>query len=1010
MVTKVGLLARGLNSNTAMMVLIGLLGIASYFFGQPMAIELHWFWMATLSFCIVALSVMQFVRSRTSQRRDDELHAILDAVPHVLFFKDTALRYREVNAEFERIFHIDRGAAIGEDDKIFGPASHERFASQDRALMASGEARTYDDEMVLDGELRSIQTRKRTVRDRRGKLRGVVGVAIDVTEQKRLQRQLEDAHDGLSIALEAARMGTWELDLSTDELLADERCRRVLGLTGDSLDVSMAYARMHPDDRDEVKHRVERAVTQKNVAAYEFRVVDDSGAIRWVEGFSSPNRLRRGNNHLIGVNRDITERRMGELAMNEAKLQAERVLAELEESQLELELALSSGGLGVWRSVTRMRKGAEPTGRELAATLIVADPRIHEICGRDADLSYLDMFKLLHPDDRRRVAATLDQAYRKGAGAYRDQFRICTRHDAMRTVDVRGSVTTGADPGDDSVLVSFTGIVKDITKEEELKANLITKAEEARSALDAKGQFLAMMSHEVRTPLNGVLGMVDLVLDTPLTHEQRTMLLRSRESSVALLTIINDILDFSKIEARMLDIENRALSLSSLIEDVCATLLPEARRKAISLDFSVDGQIPQFIVGDSVRLRQILTNLIGNAVKFTSRGGVKVGARKGLDGSLQLTVEDTGIGIDRRTTESLFQPFRQANIATTRRYGGTGLGLTIVKQLVELMQGTVRCDSELDRGSLFTVSLPLRPWVPAAGSLPARTQGGRAAFPPARPTAGVEEASTPLGQGRQVLLAEDHEINREVITLQLAKLGFECDAAEDGEQAWEKLMAPGASYALLLTDCHMPRLDGYDLTRRVRAHEASQGLPRLPIVALTANALRDEAERCLALGMDAYLSKPLQVDELKRALAEVLAQQASRVAGAASGVSDGRLSRPPSIYPALTELCGGRFDKVTDLVRIFVVATEQDLKSMDQAIESGDHLRLRQLAHRLSSACHQLDEAKVVGALQAIERWVEVDGIDPKESIRALYRSARDELVSVLGRASDFVGLQGRTA
>ncbi|MGO4396511.1 ATP-binding protein [Variovorax sp. M-6] len=1006
MVSKVGLLARGLNSNTALMALIGLLGIASYFFGQPMAIELHWFWMAMLSFSIVALSVMLFVRSRTSQRRDDELHAILDAVPHVLFFKDTDLRYREVNAEFERTFHIDKVAVIGEDDmKLFGAELHDRFVSQDKELMASGEARTYHEEMTIDGAVRSHQTRKRPVRDRRGKLRGVVGVAIDVTEQKLLQRQLEDAHDGLGIALEAARMGTWELDLSTDELQADERCRQVLGLKGDSLDVSMVYARMHPDDRDDIKQRVERAITHKSVSAYEFRVVDDSGAIRWIEGFSSPNRLRRGNNHLIGVNRDITERRMGELAVNEAKLQAERVLAELEESQLELELALSSGGLGVWRSVTRLRKGAEPTGRELGATLIVADPRIHEICGRDADLSYRDMFKLLHPDDRRRVAVALDQAYRKGTGAYRDQFRICNRDGVVRTVDVRGSVTTGAEAGSDSMLVSFTGIAKDITKDEELKANLMTKAEEARSALDAKGQFLAMMSHEVRTPLNGVLGMIDLVLDTPLADEQRAMLLRSRESSVALLTIINDILDFSKIEARMLDVEHRALSLSSLIEDVCATLLPEAKRKAISLEFSVDGQIPKFIVGDSVRLRQILTNLIGNAVKFTSQGGVKVGARKGPGGLLQLTVEDTGIGIDPRATESLFQPFRQANIATTRRYGGTGLGLTIVKQLVELMQGTVRCDSELDRGSRFTVTLPLRPWIPAAGSLPARTPAASPIFSPASSTAGTAEAAMPIGRGRKVLLAEDHEVNREVITLQLAKIGIECDVAEDGEQAWEKLMAPGASYALLLTDCNMPRLDGYDLTKRVRAHEASLGLPRLPIVALTANALRDEAERCLALGMDAYLSKPLQLHELRQALADVLAQQA-----ATSGVSDAGASSPSPPYPALAELCGGRLDKVAGLVRIFVAATEQDLKSMDQAAESGDHLRLRQLAHRLSSACHQLGETKVVGALQAIERSEEAEGIGPKDALLGLYRSARDELVSVLERASEFIRLQGHKA
>ena len=259
----------------------------------------------------------------------------------------------------------------------------------------------------------------------------------------------------------------------------------------------------------------------------------------------------------------------------------------------------------------------------------------------------------------------------------------------------------------------------------------------------------------------------------------------------------------------------------------------------------------------------------------------------------------------------------------------------------------------------------------------------------------------PIGRGRKVLLAEDHEINREVITLQLAKAGFECDAAEDGEQAWEKLMAPGASYALLLTDCHMPRLDGYDLTKRVRAHEASLGLPRLPIVALTATALQGEAERCMALGMDGYLTKPLQLQDLRDALAETLERQAS------DGASPGVAPTPVTEYSALAELCGGDLAKIAHLVGIFVAATREDLKAMDRAAEAGDLVRLRQLAHRLCSACHQLGEANAVSAMRAVEAVEVAEGPGSDSEPAGLYAAARSELLSALARATEFIRLHG---
>ena len=841
-------------------VLTCVLGVASYLFGRPMAIELHWLWMALISIGIVVLAVARFIRSLRAQRHGETVDAVLDAVPHIFFVKDARGRYEALNAEFERLFHVEAPKVLGKTDaEVFGPGLRDRFVAQDQEVIASGVARTYQNDIMVDGQLHHFEVRKQPIYDRRAQSLGLVGLSRDVTIERQVQRDLE-------------------------------------------------------------------------------------------------------------------------------------------QSRSDLALALSVGELGVWRSAVRLARHASLRDRGFLDGPVAADHRMREIfgLGEAQEVSYRQLLMMVHPQDRQRVVTRLVATYRGRQGTYRKQFRIVRADGQERTLEVRGSLSVRAAPGDGGKepparLVAFIGIAKDISDEEALKASLVTKAEEARLATDAKARFLAMMSHEVRTPLSGVLGMIDLVIDTPLSDDQRAMLMRCRESSVSLLTIINDILDFSKIEAGMLDIESRPLSIGSLVEDVCATFEAETARKGIALGFEVDEAIPQFVVGDSVRLRQVLGNLIGNAVKFTHRGGVRVRVQRTAGGELELAVQDTGIGIDPRATRTLFEPFRQADIATTRRYGGTGLGLTIVRQLVELMHGSVRCESAPGEGSRFTVTLPLVPWVPSVGAASGRRRDPHRLAIDAASAAQPDATPAVSGQGQRVLLAEDHPVNREVITRQLLKLGYACECAEDGQQAWEMLQAAaqrGAGYALLLTDCHMPRLDGYELTQRLRAQEAAKGLARLPIVALTANALQGEAERCLALGMDAYLSKPLQLEDLREVLARVLGSAASR----------DEAGRP---YGRLMTLCEGDAGKVAHLVQLFVSATQDDLKAMDRAAAAADAPALRQLAHRLSSACHQLDEDPAVRALQAVEQLAQAPGPLQPQALQA-WGAARAALEAVLARARAF--------
>jgi CheY-like chemotaxis protein len=338
-----------------------------------------------------------------------------------------------------------------------------------------------------------------------------------------------------------------------------------------------------------------------------------------------------------------------------------------------------------------------------------------------------------------------------------------------------------------------------------------------------------------------------------------------------------------------------------------------------------------------------------------------------------LILEDTGIGVPPEAIGGLFDPFTQADISTTRRYGGTGLGLTIVKQLVDLMHGAVRCESEAGRGSRFTVTLPLHPCQVGTETTVKKD------------SLDLGEGIVPIGQGRKLLLAEDHPVNREVITRQLARLGFECECVEDGQQAWERLTSTDGRYSMLLTDCRMPRLDGYELAVRMREFEARFELQRLPIIALTANALEGEAEHCIALGMDGYLPKPVQIRDLHDALLKALPPDRPLEA-----------TTPTDAYPTLARLCRGDHRDVAELLRVFITATSKDLEAFDRAVETGGLEVLRHLAHRLSSVCRQLDETRAVASLLAIERLEQLE--------KAIVTAARSDVASALARAARFSG------
>jgi two-component system, sensor histidine kinase and response regulator len=712
------------------------------------------------------------------------------------------------------------------------PRAHEEYVA------ALAHANSYELELrvlAADGVYRWRRNSGRIERVN-GQVVRVVGAFIDIDEERRRLGELRENADRMALAEDVAGFGVWRLDLRTNVMSLSPGAAYLSGFERCALDIARPALseRIHPDDRHLAVDATLRAIAGRELYKADFRIQWPDGGVRWVR---SQGRIDYENGEAVCITGAIID------------LTREREFAQaLRDGAERMSLAEETAGFGVWEIDLLLQ----------SVTISEGLRRLNGLPDTGSLTFTLDEFNAA-ASDRAHIEAVIaagDQAFRTG-----QPFDIETR---LRRPDgaVRWQRIQGRPHYRDGQPWRLVGATLDITKEIEMRSSLEAARASAEAAARAKSDFLANMSHEIRTPMNGVIGMTGLLLETPLTDEQRDYAETVRNSSDALLTIINDILDFSKIEAGKLTIDRQPFDLRRVVEEIGELLARQADVKGVDLIVHYGADVPTMFEGDGDRLRQVLMNLVGNAVKFTDAGHVlvSVDAAPGEPGErvVRVAVSDTGIGIPQDKLHGLFEKFTQADTSTTRRYGGTGLGLAISKSLVELMGGRIEAESREGEGSTFAVVIPL----------PLSDQ------PPA-PNVELDAL-----RGRAVLVVDDTEVNRRVLVEQIRGWGMRVDAFASGEEALRALRdAEGqrAPYDIVIADYQMPGLDGADLAAAVRADAA---LRDLVYVMLTSVGHARELESVRRGQIDACLVKPVRYERLLQTLAAEWSRRAAHRADA----------------------------------------------------------------------------------------------------------------------------------
>nr|WP_279287016.1 PAS domain S-box protein [Heliobacterium chlorum] len=675
--------------------------------------------------------------------------------------------------------------------------------------------------------------------DERNKLLGYRGATLDITKQMESEAALRDREESYRSIVTAMAEGMVVQGRDGRIVRANRTAEQILGLTVEQMEgrtsVDPRWRAIHEDGSPFPGEDHPAMVTLQtgepchNVI---MGVHKPTGELTWVQINSEP--LRQPDSEIpyqvVTTFSDITERRR------------------IEETLLATREQLSN----VFENLDLLFWSLDTTNQKMLQFSSVSE-KIYGV-PREAFMENPDLWmQFIHPDEFEEVMSTVSLV--EDGQPLANEYRIIRHDGTVRWV--RDHMIPVLDS--DKKVIRLDGLVMDITDKKQVEEELQKAKKKAEESSQAKSNFLAMMSHEIRTPMNGILGMTDLLLDTDLSKEQQEYAEAVMESATVLLNVINDILDYSKVEAEKMELHMVDFSLPPLVHSVTKLFANRAKEKGIELTTNISSQSTPPLWGDPNRIRQVLLNLVNNAMKFTDNGNVtvdvQVESEDGVELWVRFAVTDTGIGISKDVQERLFHPFTQADSSTSRRFGGTGLGLAISKRLVELMGGRIGVNSVPGKGSTFWFTLPLRIAV--------------------QPHAFFKEEKTPEIKGWRdkklgindtyfhvdlpILLVEDNLVNQRLATALLERLGLTVHAVSNGLEAIGAVAKQ--DYALIFMDCHMPEMDGFETTAVIRDWE-SETTRHVPIIAITALAMQGDREKCLYAGMDDYISKPIDPEKL----------------------------------------------------------------------------------------------------------------------------------------------------
>ncbi len=767
------------------------------------------------------------VQDRTARLTDANrvLESLFETAPSAIVTMDRERKITRWNGTAKELFGWGKEEILG----LLSPLGCDRGVDLwDRALQGETLRGAEVSPRSKDGSVKKALLSSAPLQDCEGEITGSISILEDLTEFKKVETALRQSEARFRSIFENAAAGVVTLSSEGSILQANPAFCRFLGFSEQELKGMTAHELTHPDDRQASIDYYNQGRLDR--VEYNKRYVRKDGTTVW--GQFSGNWVIDSEGekiYLIALVQDITERRLAEIA--------------LKESEERWKWALNGNEDGVW-------------DWDLKNNLGYFSRRWKEILGyeeHEISNTHEAWRELLHPDDLDLAYGEARRHIRGEIPAYRVEYRMKCKDGGYKWILVRGKVTSYSEEG---VPLRFVGTNTDISVLKQVEYELRGAKEAAEAASRAKGEFLANMSHEIRTPMNGIIGMTDLLADTRLSSEQSEYLDMARESASSLLCLLNEILDFSKIESGKLSLESVDFDLPHCLESALSTIRALALKKGIDLEMELDPRAPRLLQGDPDRLRQVLLNLLGNAVKFTEQGSVvlSLGAKPskgphdaGTSGDIDLhfSIKDTGIGISPAHRRSIFESFAQGDGSVTRKYGGTGLGLAISRELVQLMGGRIWMESVPDKGSCFHFSLRMK-------------IGKEPQLAAAQPPSISGRSSVPL----RILLAEDHPINQRLTLRILEKRGHSLRVASNGREALTELEE--GLFDLILMDVQMPELDGIEATRIIRAEGAGPAESSIPIIALTAHAMKGDRERFLAAGMDGYLSKPLNAAELIR--------------------------------------------------------------------------------------------------------------------------------------------------